>query len=137
MDLDLPELEDVPTYEATVSAKGELEIKKRTQASARAVYAQCVFGMGIFVAANLFNRAPTVRFITMSAFTQRKDAQGEPCDDYIYSVKLERSRFEEADLAEVGPEAFLLGFENRCSLSKTKVFKAIAPYEVPPLNQPT
>lgn len=129
VDLDLPEIEDIPDEEATVLATGMLKVKNRTQTSARACYASCVFGLGMLVAANLFNLAPTVERILVSAYTQRRDRRGEVVDDYIYSVRFSRPEFEGADLTAVDPEEFVMRFENRCLLSKTKVFKTIEPYE--------
>lgn len=128
LDLDLPEIEDIPSQQATLAADGSVKVKERTQKAARASYATCVFGLGIFMTAMMFNFSPRIRQVVLSAYTQRRDKQGNLVDDYIYSVKYLREGFEGRDLGAVDPEEFFLEFENRCLMTKTKIFKSIEPY---------
>ena len=129
VDLDLPEIEDLPTQTATQLANGDLRIKDKTQKQLRLEYAECVFGLAVYVAANLFNTSPAIETIVVSGYTQRRNRAGEICDDYIYSVKLPREAVAAADYETMDPEAFCLGLENRCNVSPTKMFKVIKPFE--------
>lgn len=129
VDLDLPEIEDLPTEMATQLANGNLKIKTKTQKQLRFEYAECVFGLAIYVAANLFNTSPAIAEVVVSGYTQRRNKAGEVCDDYIYSVRLPRERFYGLDYEEVDPELFCLSCESRCNVSQTKMFKVIEPYQ--------
>ena len=130
VDLDLPELEDLPDKEYVTLASGALKQRSRTQEALRSDYAKCVYGVSIFVAASLFDSSPGIERIVVSGRTQRRDREGRICDEYIISVKYTRPAFEATDLTSIDPEAFFLSFENRCLTTKTKLFKAIRPFDL-------
>lgn len=129
VDLDLPELEDLPDKEYVTLASGALRQRSRTRGVLRGDYAKCVYGVSIFVAASLFDVSPDIERIVVSGRTQRRDREGRMCDEYIISVKYTRPAFVAADFTSIDPEAFFLGFENRCLTTKTKLFKAIRPFD--------
>ena len=129
VDLDLPEIEDLPTETAIQMANGSLKVKEKTQKVLRAEYAECVFGLAIFVAASLFNASPEIAFVIVSGYTQRRNKVGDIVDDYILSIKFARDGFYCIDFTTIDPEAFCLSFENRCNMTSTKMFKTIEPYD--------
>lgn len=129
LDLDLPEIEDLPQETAEQLKSGNLKVKQKTQTALRAEYAQCVFGAAIYVASNIFNISPQIKRVLVSGYTQRRDKIGELVDDYIYSIWFTREGFYGADYEVMDPEAFCMNFENRCNVTKTKIFKTIVPYE--------
>ena len=129
VDLDLPEIEDLPSEVAVQMANGRMKVKKKTQKDLRAEYAQCVFGLLVFVSANIFGVSPEVQGVVVSGYTQRRDKIGDLIDDYIVSVRFERDGFYDVDFRRIDPEEFCMGFENRCKLTATKMFKVIEPYE--------
>lgn len=128
VDLDLPEIEDLPTETAVQMANGSLKVKDKTQKALRAEYAECVFGLAVFVAASLFNASPEIETVTVSGYTQRRNKAGDIVDDYILSIRFIRDAFYNVDYKTMVPEAFCLSFENRCNVTTTKVFKTIEPY---------
>lgn len=128
VDLDLPEIEDLPAQVATQLANGDLRIKDKTQKQLRFEYAECVFGLAIYIAANLMNASPEIEMVTVSGYTQRRNRAGDMCDDYIYSIKFERGTFYGVNYETMDPEAFCMSFENRCNLTQTKIFRVIEPY---------
>lgn len=129
VDLDLPEIEDLPTQVATQLANGNLKIKDKTQKQLRYEYAECVFGLAVYVAANLMNASPNIKFVTVSGYTQRRNKAGDVCDDYIYSIRFARGAFYDIDYESMDPELFCLSFfENRCNITQTKMFKVIQPF---------
>lgn len=128
IDLDLPEIEDVPDTEYVRLDSGNLKEKKKPQAKMRQEYATLVFGLSVFVAANLFNLTPAVKHIVLSGYTQRRDTAGNLNDDYIISIKFNREPFETKDVRFVDPIEFCMQFENRCKMTSTMMFKAIEPY---------
>ncbi|MBP5225105.1 MAG: DUF4236 domain-containing protein [Lachnospiraceae bacterium] len=130
-DLDLPEIEDLGTDYPAV-AKGRIVNKKKTAAALREEYAQTVFSLGVFLSASFFNASPTIESIVLSGFTTVRNADGDPVDKYLYSVKFTRKRFEETDIAAIDDlKAFYLSFENRVNLSASNTFKAVKPYGRP------
>lgn len=128
VDLDLPEIEDMPSTEFTVLASGKIKEKARKKSSVQEDYAKCVAGVTIFVAAVLFNASPCIEEIVVSGYTQRRDKEGNLVDDYVVSVRYARGKFESSAFPPSDAERFLLGFENRCNPTKTKILKAIKPY---------
>lgn len=130
IDLDLPEIEDIPDETAVQMANGTMKVKKKTQQKLREEYAQCVFGFSVFIASHCFGVSIKVEKILISGYTQRRNKIGDLVDDYVYSVVFERSGFENINLAQVDPIEFCTtGFKNRCNMTKTFVLKAIEPYE--------
>lgn len=129
VDLDLPEIEDLPNQTAILKANGSLTIKDKTQKALRAEYAECVFGLAVFVASGVFNSSPKIDSVVISGYTQRRNKIGNLVNDYIYSIKFTREQFYCLDYRSMDPEAFCFAFENRCNLSMTKVFKTIKPFD--------
>lgn len=129
VDLNLPEIEDLPQESLEQLQSGNLKVRQKTQKQLRAEYAQCVFGTAVYVAASLFNLSPCIETLTLSGYTQRRDSVGDVADDYIFSIRFEREGFYGADFGAMDPEDFCMGFQNRCKMTSTKIFKVIVPYE--------
>ena len=129
VDLDLPEIESF-SYEYPVLSKAVVVYKKKTNNDLKEEYAKAVMSLGIFLSATYFNLSSYIDEIVISAFTTRRNSDGDLEDQYLYSVKFERKVFEETELAEVDDAyAFINKFENRINLSTNYTFKAIKPYE--------
>lgn len=105
-----------------------MRIKDKTQKLLREEYAECVFGLAVFVASNLFNTSPKIATIVVSGYTQRRNKNGGIADDYIFSIRFVREAFYGVDYESMNPESFCLQFENRCNVSPTKVFRTIVPF---------
>lgn len=130
LDVDLPEIEDIPDNEVVRLASGNLKEKKKAQATLKQEYVTLVFGLGIFISANIYNASPAIQLIVMSGYTQRRNKAGEVNDEYIYSIKFTRDIFENSILANVNPIDFCMRFENRSSITNTLLLKKIQPYEI-------
>ncbi len=131
VDLDLPEIEDIPTEKATMLANGTVKRKNKTQKEIKIDYVKCVFGTAVFFAANFFNASPVIKKIVMSGYTQRKDKKTDIInDDYIYSIVFLRSFFEETSLSDVNPYEFCMEFENKSNVTSTMLCKTIIPYAI-------
>ena len=129
LDVDLPEIEDLAQTKLVKTDSGNLKEKKKTQAEVRGEYATLVFGLAIFIVSHTFNVSPAIQKIMISGYTQRRDKDGNIKDDYIYSIKFTRDMFEQRDLSRVVPKDFCLSAENKCNMTTTSLFKAIAPYD--------
>lgn len=129
LDLDLPEIEDLPDEKADQLESGKMRVKKKTQTELRADYAKCVFGFATLFAASTLNLSTVLQDVVISAYTQRRNSAGDLNDDFIYSIDFTRSGMEHRNLAQEDPIAACMDFKNRCNMSKTYVFKVITPFE--------
>lgn len=127
-DLDLPEIEHLPTQKVLEAASGELKAKDKSQKELKGEYARCVFGLGMFLASYFFSATPHMERVLLSAYTQRRDSRGELEDAYIYSVIFERAAFEKPGYQREEPEAFLNRFRNRMNKGADGALKKIEPY---------
>ncbi len=128
-DMDLPEIEDLPTEKMVEMSSGKLRTKEKTQKELRQEYTRCVFGLGVFCAANFFNCAPAMQRILLSGYTQRRDGKtGERKDTYIYSVIFDRAAFERAGFQKKEPEDFVNKFKSRVNMNASGELKEIEPY---------
>ena len=130
LDVDLPEIEDIPENEVVRLASGNLKEKKKTQAVLKQEYVNLVFGLAIFISANIFNASPAIHRIVMSGYTQRRNRAGDVNDEYVYSIKFTREIFENSTLSNVNPIDFCMRFENRSNVTSTMLMKKIQPYEI-------
>lgn len=134
-DMDLPEIEDLPTQKMVEMASGKLKTKEKTQKELKQEYARCVFGLGMFCAGNFFNCAPGMQRILLSAYTQRRDAKtGDVKDTYIYTVVFDRAAFERSGYQRKEPEDFLNKFKSRINMNGLGELKEIEPYTAEDLN---
>ncbi len=127
-DMDLPEIEHLPTRKAEATASGDLKQKDKTQKELKAEYARCVFGLGMFCASYFFSATPHMEKVLLSAYTQRRDSRGEVEDAYIYSVIFTREGFMKKGYQAEEPEAFLCRFKNRMNKGADGALKKIVPY---------
>lgn len=129
VDLDLPEIEDLPDEIASRGRGGEMKVSEISDVQLREDYAICAFGLGVFFASHMFALAGQLENIVMSAFTQRRDAKGDLADEYIYSVKFTRTGLAEyGPLDDDDPREVAMSFENRCKLNRQNRFGTIEPY---------
>lgn len=127
VDLDLPEIEDIPSTTVSTLKSGETRVKDKSQKQLREDYARCVFGLGIFIAACTFNINANIVENVISGYTQRRDSSGDLQEEYIYSVKISRDSL--VGIKIDSPEEFFLSCENRMKLSQAYIFKPIVPYD--------
>ena len=131
IDLDLPEIEDLPQEKAVSLANGTTKKKAKTQKELKEDYVNCVFGLAMFFAGHLFNVSPKIKNMIISGYTQRSNTTiSEPADEYVYSIKFTRDVFENQKIKAINkPYDFCMTFENRCNLTSTLLLKKIEPFE--------
>lgn len=129
VDLDLPELEDVPTEKAVELKSGQVKAKDKSQKELRQDYVTCVFGLAVFFASYLFCLSPHIGQMVISGYTQRRNERsGEMEDHYIYSIVFDRDAFEKGRHKKDEPYTFCQNFRNRVNLLSTSELKTIEPY---------
>jgi len=134
IDVDLPEIEDLPQKIATIAATGKkLNIKNKPKKQLQLEYAKHIHGIAFRLVGTVFATLPKVKKITISGYSQRLDkATGKINDDYLYSFKVYRDNFEEIDfdsLELVDPIDSLDRFEHRKKMTATGIFKRIDPFD--------
>lgn len=128
IDLDLPEIEDMPSDKLVELAGGAVKIKSKTVKEQREDYRTCVFGLGEYVAANVLAIVPQAERVLVSAYTQRRDERtGDAHDAYIYSVLFERACFEKG-YQQRDPHEFCGRQKSRFFVLASGVMKEIEPY---------
>ena len=129
IDLDLPEIEDMPQNKLTELADGTIKIKAKTKKEQYEDYRTCVFGLGEYVASHVFAIVPQAKKIVMSAYTQRRDEKtGENMDVFIYSIVFERADFKR-NYQEINPYDFCSDLPSRFYVLASGVMKSIVPFE--------
>lgn len=129
VDLDLPEIEDLPQEKLVQLKSGIVKSKAKTQKELRNEYVQCVFGFCVLVLTSLLSISPAINSMVLSAYTQRPDKNGDIVDDYIVSMRVPRDRMCGLRVADFDPKELCLGFEARCKMTQTGIFKTIVPFD--------
>ena len=134
VDLDLPEIENMPADRLAQLANGTVKLKKKTQKELREDYKTCVFGLGQFVAGSVMVLVPAAERVAVSAYTTRRsDTTGEAEDVFIYSVVYEREKMA-AVCAQDDPCAACGELRSRYILLASGLLKPISPYEAEELD---
>ena len=129
LDLDLPEIENLPAQKLVTLASGEVKLKDKSQKERREDYRTCVFGLGEYVASHALTLAPALERAVVSAYTQRRNEKtGEVDDVFIYSVVFERGAFKKGYQDET-PEVFCGALRSRYYVLASGVMKPITPFE--------
>jgi hypothetical protein len=137
LDVDLPEVEDLPQRVASLAASGrKLNIKSKSQKQLQQEYVLHVHGIAFRLAGTVFASLPVAEKVAISGYSQRLNkATGKICDDYFYSVIIDRKRFSQMNfevLGNIDPMEAIGVFELRRQITSTGIFKAIEPFTPPP-----
>lgn len=135
LDVDLPELEDMPTKLAAVPARGlKLSVKELSATKIKRLYAEHVHGILFRLIGEVFAALPTVTVVIASGYSQRRDpATAQMRNDYLLSVQVLRSDWEENDfqhLSAIDVVEALARYDLRRDMLKTGLLKTITPHTV-------
>jgi hypothetical protein len=133
VDVDLPEIEDLPRQIASVPQRGyKLSVKDMSAGQVQRLYMRHVHGVGFRLIGEVFSALPKAQLVVLSAYSQRPNrSTGNVEDEYLYSVRVDRSawaRINFANLREIDVVEALAQFEIRRSMTKTGVFKPVEPF---------
>jgi hypothetical protein len=119
LDVDLPELGDMPACTA--------------MASQQKLYVDHVHGVGFRMIAEAFAALPTVRQVTLCAYSRRADpTTGKLRDDYLYAVRVQRDDWAAINfdaLAALDVTLAMVWFDLRRKMTNTGTFIPIEPFE--------
>jgi len=133
LDVDLPEIEDIPSRKAAVPARGyRLLVKELSTTQLRKLYMDHVHGIGFRIIGETFAALPLCENVVLCAYSQRPDpATGQQRDDYLYSVRVDRKNWEKMNfeqLSGVNVVDALGNFEIRRAMTKNGTFSPIEPF---------
>ncbi|WP_202882149.1 hypothetical protein [Candidatus Manganitrophus noduliformans] len=133
VDVDLPELEDMPRKTASAPQRGyKLSVKEMSATQIQRLYMRHVHGIGFRIIGETFSALPNAQELVLSAYSQRPDrATGHVTDEYLYSVRVDRDSWshinfdnlQNLDIVEV-----LAQFDLKRSMTKTGIFKPVEPF---------
>lgn len=126
VDLDLPEIEDIPQQKIAVTPSGKKNIRQKTQTDLRSDYAHCIFGLAMYVASNIFNVSLKIQDIEISAYTQRKgENSAVATDQYVFLVDFTRELFSLIDFQKHSSAEIMEAFKRHYNMTKTYDMKEI------------
>lgn len=135
IDVDLPEIEDMPSKTAGVPTRGmKLSVKEMSAAQVQKLYMRHVHSIGFRIIGEAFASLPNTQRVILSGYSQRRDkATGQASDEYLYSVRVGRADWSEIEFTQAGLNNLdvveaLSRFDLRRAMSKTGIFKPITPY---------
>lgn len=125
--LDLPEIEDViPETRFNVLKNGSLREVKRKTEERNGAYARLVCGIVLGVAATVFSAAPTVRAVTIAAFTQRKRRGAVDVEDaFVVESRVAREGLEALNVRAADPVETLGRMQTRWEWGANLVLKKL------------
>jgi len=134
MDVDLPEIEDMPEMEAIVNKRDfSLASREISDTQKRKNYFTHVHAIGFRLIGEVFVSLPSVKTVVFSGYSQRVSKKtGNLTDEYLYSVKVSRDHwekinFENLELIDV-VKSFEL-FNLRRNATKTGIMRLIEPFK--------
>jgi len=134
MDVDLPEIEDMPETEVSVNKRDfQLTTKEISNTQKRKNYLTHVHAIGFRLIGEVFVSLPSVKKITFSGYSQRISKKtGNLTDEYLYSVKVDRNIWENINFQNLEAidvvNTFEL-FELRRNAIKTGIMRPIEPFK--------
>jgi len=132
LDVDLPEMQDMPTRTARPAERGfKVLYKPFGQRALEHNYARHVHGLLVRLTGEMYAALPMLESVTVSGYTQRHDAAtGNEVDEYVLSLLAPRDRWWRLnfdEMAKIDPvETFKL-FEHRREMTGSGKFRTIEP----------
>ncbi|MEH6530909.1 MAG: hypothetical protein V7735_06135 [Photobacterium frigidiphilum] len=135
IDVDLPEIEDLPQKVAALSANSrKLNIKNKAKKLLQLEYAKHIHGIALRLAGYTLSTLPASKLVVVSGYSQRLNSKtGHVDDEYLYSIKFTRSGVEQfnfSDIEKLDPVEATNLFEHERKMTVTGVLKVIEPFEL-------
>lgn len=133
LNVDLPELEDMPNKLAAVPVRGlKLTVKGLAPAKVQKLYGEHVHSLAFRLVGEVFAALPVVQLVEFSGYSQRRSkVTGQMEDEYLLSVRVERPAWESIDikgLKSIDINESLAQFDFKRDQLKNGTFRAIIPH---------
>jgi hypothetical protein len=130
LDVDLPEIEDLPAIEYRFNQRTlQIDEKPVSARAERLNYAAHIHAIGVLLASLAFAGLPQVTTVVFSGFSQREESStGRIIDEYLLSIRIPRKEWLEIDFQKLGrldPIAVVERFHVARQMTKTGIFKAV------------
>lgn len=126
VDLDLPEIEDMPQNKIVVNPSGKRSIRSKSQTNLREDYANCVCGLSMYVAGIIFNTCLKIQEVEVSGFTQRcRENSALATDQYVLIIRYTREQFKEIAFEKLTSLEIINFFKHNLDMTKSFVLKEI------------
>lgn len=126
LDVDLPEIEDVPQQKIVITSTGKQSIRSKGVKDLNDDYVQCICGLAIFLAEDIFNISPKIKNVEISGFTQRPDSKTSLItDQYVYVINFDRDTFNKINFENFSAIQIFSFFKHHINATKTMVLKEI------------
>lgn len=135
LDVDLPEIEDLPRERAQLAQRGlRILIREKSATQVRKEYAHHIHAVLFRLIGEVFATLPAVEMVSASGYSQRPDrATGQIIDEYLISARVRRTVWEEIDFLNLESLDLALAFERfelRRKMTKTGIFTAVEPFRM-------
>ena len=135
LDVDLPELEDMPNKLAAVPVRGlKLSVKGLAPAKVQKLYGEHIHSLAFRLVGEVFAALPVAQLVELSGYSQRRSkVTGQMGDEYLLSVRVERPTWESIDfhgMKAIDVNEALAQFDLKRDQLKDGAFKAIIPHTV-------
>lgn len=133
LDVDLPEVEDMPSEQASVPARGfRLTTKPLSERKSRENYAIHIHAIVFRLVGEVLATLHSAEKVSISGYSQRMDkATANIVDEYLLSVRIHRDQWASINfgrLPDIDVMEALASFDLRRKMTKTGIFSAIEPF---------
>ncbi|WP_332775979.1 DUF4236 domain-containing protein [Polaromonas sp.] len=134
LDVDLPELEDMPAKLAAVPTRGlKLSVKEMAAGKVQKLYSDHVHSIAFRLIGEVFAALPQSQLVTFSGYSQRRSkTTGQLSNEYLISVRVQRTDWQRVDfqgLSAIEAAQALSRFDLIRNQLKSGHFKEITPHQ--------
>ncbi len=134
LDVDLPEIDDMPTQQAKVNSKDlKLTIKDLPHSQKQLDYLTHIHAIGFRLIGDVFSHLPSVSVVVFSGYSQRINKKtGQVADEYLYSVRVQRKIWEQVNfknLESIDVVACFETFEINRNVTQRGIISPIEPFQ--------
>lgn len=133
LDVDLPEIENMPTQRAQISKKDfKLTTKDISQSQIQVDYLTHIHAIGFRLIGDVFAYLPSASSVVFSGYSQRANKKtGQIIDEYLYSVRVPRNAWGQINfknLETIDVVACFDMFEIRRNITQRGIISPIEPF---------
>jgi len=111
LDVDLPEIEDMPSSQWTADRRSlQLALKPLSKQKIAFCYVEHVCSLILRLIGHSMATSTAIETVAVSAYTQRKISSGQSDDDYVATVEISRTAWDQIDrraMDEIDPQNLL------------------------------
>lgn len=126
INISLPQPKDMPHLEGVRLASGNYKIKEISDKNKKNDYAECIWGIALYVAAYYFNVSPKINVVKVLGHVKT----GESTDISLYNISFDRTTYSSLNLGEMSIDEALSQFHVTKKLAKEALKKLFVAKEI-------